>query len=118
MKQKLIVQPAPLIALLVLCIAIFSLANSLSDTIHRKSMLKARQEALLNLQVENQKIEKKLQLVQSPESIEKEARNKLNLAKPGETVILISNPPTDLADDQEQTIQQLSNWKKWWNLFY
>lgn len=117
MKQKPIVQLIPILALVGLCIAIISLVTSLSGTIRRRNMLKLRQDALQELQEKNQELQKKLQLVQSPEFIEQEAREKLNLAKPGETVILIEQTPKETKDGQLPHLQ-VSNWKKWWNIFF
>lgn len=68
--------------------------------------LKAKKEAL----------EQQLARSQSPEFIETEAREKLNMARPGETVILVSQ------GEQGGAIQEIhketSNWKMWFSLFY
>jgi len=80
-------------------------------------MLQARKDNLSNLQEKNKELEKELQIVQSQEFIEREARDKLNLAKPGDTVILMGkNIQTDISQPILST--PLTNWKKWWSLFF
>ncbi|MFH0750181.1 MAG: septum formation initiator family protein [Candidatus Gottesmanbacteria bacterium] len=117
MKQKPIAHLMPLLALVGLCIAIVSLITSLTSTTRRRTILQTRQTELTKLQEKNQELEKKLQLVQSPEFIETEARDKLNLAKTGETIILIDQTTKENGNKQTSTTQ-IANWKKWWSLFF
>jgi cell division protein FtsB len=53
--------------------------------------------------------------------IEREARDKLGLAKPGETVVIMpasgsGNKAMEVKQPQDEL--RLSNWKKWWELFF
>jgi len=54
--------------------------------------------------------------------IEQEARNKLGLAKPGETVVIM--PEATLSGKEAESPKQPQsapfepNWKKWWRLFF
>lgn len=64
---------------------------------------------------ENLELKKQLDEVKTPEFIEREARNKLGMSKPGEVVVIL---PKDLglkkSTDEERDIP---NWKKWANVF-
>lgn len=117
MKQKPIVQLIPLLTLVALCIAIISLGSSLSSTTRRRGILETRQQELTRLQEKNEELEQRLQIAQSPEFIEREAREKLNLSKPGETIILIDQAPT--MDENIRSLDtNIPHWKQWWNLFF
>ena len=106
-----------LAAIMGLLVTVFGLSQSIVKLVGRKGLLKAKQEELVQLQKEQENLQNKLKLAQTPEFIEKEAREKLNLAKIGETIVLI---------EQEELIpynaslipNQIPNWKKWWNLFF
>jgi cell division protein FtsB len=117
MKQKPIVRLIPLLALVGLCIAIISLASSLSSTTRRRGILETRQLELTRLQEKDKELEKRLQIAQSPEFIEREAREKLNLSKPGETVILIDQIPK-MNGNTYIVDTNTPNWKQWWEIFF
>lgn len=75
------------------------------------------QTAIGDLQQEEQKnrdLEKKLAEVDSPDFIEKEARDKLGYSREGETVVIVTSP------DQQITTQKSPpkpSWQQWWNLY-
>ncbi|MBM4402680.1 MAG: hypothetical protein FJ044_05550, partial [Candidatus Cloacimonetes bacterium] len=52
--------------------------------------------------------------------VEKEARDKLNLVKPGETLVVpaITENTEESTEDAEGGIAKLSNPQKWWYLFF
>lgn len=117
MTHKLRVPLLSLVALVGLLVTVFGLSQSVVRLMGRKNMLKVKQEELIRLQKEQENLQNKLNIAQSPEYIEKEAREKLNLGKVGETIVLIEknelipNIPSPIPTDQP-------NWKKWWNLFF
>jgi len=69
-------------------------------------------------QARNLLLEKKEYYV-SEEFIEEAARDKLNMARPGETIVVL---PPNLAEvvgrKEKEPVQELPNWKKWWSLFF
>lgn len=73
------------------------------------------------LEKENKEMFVKEKYFSSEEFIEEEARNKLNMARPGEAVVIL---PPDFQEKLKQSGQSfsqtpsLSNWKKWWRLFF
>jgi cell division protein FtsB len=62
-------------------------------------------------------LESRLEYVNSYEFIEKEAREKLNLQRPGEIVLVVpETAPTILVEEDEKG-EDLTNWQKWIKLF-
>jgi len=71
------------------------------------------------LEEKKKELSEKYQYYQTPEFIEEEARNKLNMAKPGETIVILPPNIKNLNSDYKaQFSPQIPNWKKWWNLFF
>ncbi len=74
----------------------------------------------------NTKLNRELIEIQSPEFIEKQAREKLNMSRPKETVVVIPKELIEQTASQTATYsasffnrpEEIPNWKKWWNLFW
>lgn len=117
MKPKPIVRFFPLIILIGLVFGCISLISSIFSTARKQNAREEREQILMELTKREQELQKKLEYAQTPEFIEAEARTKLNMARPNETIILI-----DQKADGENFIQtpmeHAANWKKWWELFY
>lgn len=76
---------------------------------------------VLQLEKEKEELSLKRQYYQSPEFIEEEARNKLNMAKPGETIVILPSDLEELIIKQKARAEanpQVPHWKKWWKLFF
>jgi cell division protein FtsB len=97
---------------------------SVYETWKKQDILKERQKELANIENENKRLKRELEDVQSPDFIDKEARNSLGLVKPGEVIVLMSTPvptrpPTETSDTGKPDPDSAgSAWKKWWQLFY
>ena len=65
---------------------------------------------------ENNALTEKLKDVESPEFIERQARDKLNLQKDGEVVVVLPKDVNVESKPQAQT--EVPNWQKWWRLFF
>jgi len=119
MKAKFRTQTVQLIALLGLLGAILGLSRSLYGLLTKNTLLNDRIRTLRVLQNDKMILEKQLMDAKKPEFIEREARNKLNLSKEGETVILIDTKSLDstMSGSVSQQNSQ-ANWKQWWNLFF
>jgi len=74
----------------------------------------ARRE-LADAQAEQERLKTQLEYVQSDEFVEREAREKLGLGKPGETVVIVPTPGR--VQDSGFKIQDEPNWRKWWRLY-
>lgn len=81
--------------------------------------IKLAEEKVLKLEKEKEELSQKYQYYQSPEFIEEEARNKLNMAKPGETIVILPpNLEEILGRQKPEQKTDLPNWEKWWKLFF
>ena len=107
----------PIAAIVGLLVTVFGLTQSVVRLMGRKNMLKVKQEEMVRLQKEQENFQNKLKLAQTTEFIEKEAREKLNLAKVGETIILVEEGEAQIQTMPKKTTI-IPNWKKWWNLFF
>lgn len=101
----------------------FGLIITLSRDIFR--LLKAGdriQQAQLRveeLEKENLKLKELKQYYQSEEFVEEQARNKLNLSREGETIVILPPNVEELVGWQEkEKPQEIPNWKRWWRLFF
>lgn len=76
------------------------------------------QQQLTTLQQEGRMLSDRLKEVQTPDFVEKEARDVLGMQKPGETVLIVptvSLPPTN--NEKQDSSRPLANWEKWISLF-
>lgn len=74
------------------------------------------------LKQENETLKKEVDKTTTSEFLEKAARDKLGLAKPGEAVIVLPDEETlkkmaPKIDREEEIALPLPNWQKWLNLF-
>lgn len=88
----------------------FRISQQIKDLENKIEEFKASNEELIGLE----------QYFQSEEFLEKEARLKLNLTKPGEKLIIIKQIEEDLEEfEQGQSLaKELSNIQKWWQYFF
>jgi cell division protein FtsB len=72
-----------------------------------------------SLSQKNNQLKKELALSQSPDSIEKIAREELNLGKPGETVVVIPEELISkvIEEGKPKIEPKLPNWQGWLRLF-
>lgn len=86
----------------------------------KKDIVTERKEILKEFEKENAELQKKLEDVQSESFIEREAREKLGMAKEGEVVVLMENSVSKeegSLNKEEKDISVMPNWKKWLELF-
>lgn len=83
----------------------------------REKIIQSTQNQLQDAQNNNNQLERKLAEVESKQYIEKEARDKLNLGKEDEVVLLL--PTVSPIAEPSPTPQDASlNWQKWVKLFF
>jgi len=70
---------------------------------------------LVSEEKKNQELKERLKEVQKPEFIEREAREKLGLGKPGESIVII---PKITVMPPKKEEKNLANWERWWKLFF
>ena len=77
-----------------------------------------------SLEEKNNKLKELISYFDKESFLEKQARIKLNLKKPGEKVIIIPEPQKEKQEHKEilpkKELKDVSepNWKKWWNYFF
>ena len=106
--------------LLIIIISVFVLINlskSVIDVWSRRDVITQKRQDLSQIEAENSRLKRELEEAQSPEFLERIARNKLGLVKPGESVVLYSQ--TQATPAGEASLKDaLPPWKQWWNLFF
>jgi len=115
MKRKII----RLIILIVGIGLIVSLSRDILRLLKAGDQVKLAQERVKNLEEEQAQLRQKEQYYRSDEFVEEEARNKLNMAKPEETIAIL---PQDLEQvlgrTKKEEISPVPNWQQWWKLFF
>ena len=106
--------------LMVLVLA-FSLVGNINKASKVKRDIQFEKEKVAKMEADNQKLEAQALQAQSVEFMEKEIRNKLGLAKDGETVVVLPDQEilrklAPKPDNEENTLPD-PNWKRWIKLF-
>ena len=71
------------------------------------------------LEIKNKQLKDKLSQIQSPQFIEQEARNKLGLAKKGETLVVIPEEKLkSVLGTSQSAMIRLPNWLGWLKVFW
>ena len=98
-------------------IIIVSLVGSIITIYKKKDVVGERNAALVRVESENARLKSRLSEVERPEFVEKEARDKLGLVKPGEVVVLVGKHAT-ASPDVLRSSTELPRWQQWWQLFF
>ncbi len=99
-------------------VAMISLVGSIISSWKKKHIVKEREVILRHVEGENQQFKKQLEEAQTPAFIEKAARDKLGLVKPGEIVVLLGKPVATGSVSLRGPREESANWKQWWKLFF
>ncbi len=106
----------PILIILVLLFVIRNIVVSITALLQNEHTLTSLQNQLKEKKQEQAFLHERLEFVQSDKFIEEEAREKLNLVKDGEYIILLPSPP-EQSNDVKSLERSDPNWKKWWGLF-
>lgn len=96
-------------------ILVYNLSLSIIDLWTRKDIVSSRRGALALVEQKNAQLKEKLSVAQSPEFVEKQAREKLGMVKPGETLVLVGTDGS--GDPVTAKPRKIPNWQMWWRLF-
>lgn len=108
-----------LIALGLCLYLIVSLGKDLYGIHLRQKEAGATKQKLEKLQTAQEDLKKRLEYVQTPDFVEEEARNKLGMSKPGESIaILPENIDKVMGIKEEEKSPEIPNWKKWGQIFW
>lgn len=113
MKNRLIV----IISIILGLYLIVTLSKSIFDLQKKQGRTKEIESSLSGLKSQNEKLKKRLQEVKSPEYVEKIARDKLNMAKPGESIVILPEEIQNPKIEVENKIE-IPNYQKWYQLFF
>lgn len=97
---------------------IISLSRNIYRLLKAGDQVKLAQQRLEKVEKEHQELIKKKEYYQSEEFVEKEARNKLNMSRPDETVVIL---PPDIGQTEEIPSifpSEIPNWRRWLKLFF
>ena len=96
-------------------ILIANLVRSIAGLWQKGEIIKDYEKRLWDAQGRNEEIKKNLAKLQSPEYIEKQAREKLNLGKEKEFVVIL---PAVTPLPKSPVEEALPPWRQWFRLFF
>ena len=99
---------------------VYGLAQQISESIKVGERLEKAADEVNALQDQNRNLKSQLASVEDSSFVEKVARDKLYLAKSGETVVIISDEAVNQVIEANKPIimpPPLPNWERWVNLF-
>ena len=107
--------------LMVLVLA-FSVVQNARKVIETRAEIQKERDKVAKIKAQNIELERQVQEAQSSAFIEKQVRNKLGLAKAGESIVILPDEETlrKLAPQIDHEVNTLPdpNWKKWEKLFF
>ena len=106
-----------IVGLLISLIIINNSIRSIYSLWQKRDLLTEAGRVLQKEKAKNASLKGKLQEVDKPEFVEKEARDKLFLVKPGEQIVLV---PKEQKKEEKNPVarSQKPNWQQWWELFF
>lgn len=113
MKNRLIV----IVSIIIGLYLIVTLSKSIIDILQKGKSTSNIETTVSDLRKQNITLKNKLKDVQSQEYVEKIARDKLNMAKPGESIVIL---PEEIQNPKIEVINKIEipNWQKWYQLFF
>lgn len=105
-----------LLVLLVLILGV-NIVRSWINLSRRDEVIKQAQEKLEKAKENNKDLKRQLARVETQEFVEKEARNRLNLAKEGEVVVILPSI-SPILSPTPTPIDTSANWQKWMKVFF
>ncbi len=108
------------IIILLSCLAIFNLIRQTTDALSAGNLLDTSTEELLELQAKNTYLKQRYEEIQSVDFIEEQAREKLNLSRQGETIVVLPQSELDRLIKTYQPLPPapIPHWQGWLRLFF
>jgi cell division protein FtsL len=103
-----------------LCYFTFSLVRSIISTYGVSNKVLEAEKQLVEVKKKNEILKRQLETVQTDEYIEKEAREKLGMAREGDTILIMPKVTPQAQSEEVQIVsgKSLANWEKWLQLFF
>lgn len=96
----------------------YNLAHGAWSSYQNASRLLEAEKRLAKAKEENDNLRSEVKYRESEFFIEKEARDKLGLAKKGETVVVVPQEGVKGEQTEADPYQELSNPQRWWKVFF
>ncbi len=104
---------------LVLLVITYNLIKQIMEATKSGERLSQAADGVYQLEVKNKALKEKLIQIQSPQFIEAEVRNRLGLAKAGETVVVIPEEKLKTVLGASSSAQiRFPNWLGWLKVFF
>ena len=115
MRKKIVI----LVSIILVIIILFGLIRQISQALQAGGRLDRATSDLLELQEENKKLKHKLSKTEDQTFLEEQARNKLNLVRPNDTIVIIPEGDIKRVIEAGKPKKQvkLPNWQGWFKLF-
>lgn len=108
-----------ILVIIILLGVFYSLGKQIYESLQVGSRMDAETEKLAKLQSKNSELKKKLAEAKTPGFIEQQARDKLNLVRAGETVMIIPQKELEkVLGEKKIGLPPLPNWQAWLKLFW
>lgn len=105
-----------IIAIIILLIVIKNNVSSIFITLEDETTAENLKEKLVSEQKKNQFLKEHLFYVKTNQFVEKEAREKLGMSRPGEFIVIA--PTSTPLNHEKIEIDNKPNWRKWLELFF
>lgn len=105
-----------IVIILALFVIIRNIVVSITSLSRSNRELVELKNNLITSKRENQLLKERLKYVKTDTFVEEEARNKLNLARENEYIVVVPAEKTD-SQTKQVAVNYDPNWKKWWDLF-
>ncbi len=107
---------------LMVLVLVFSVVQNARKVVETRAEIQKEQEKVAKMKAQNDELEKQVAEAQSTSFIEKQVRDRLGLAKAGESIVILPDEATlrklaPQAAREEDTLPD-PNWKKWEHLFF
>lgn len=98
-------------------IIIYNLTTSIASLLKKQQLIDNAKRELAEEKKKNELLAEKLKKVGTDEFVEREARDKLYLVRPGEQVVML---PTNTAVKHQKASKQVLKpaYQQWWELFF
>lgn len=97
---------------------IIGLTRELLVLVKKSERTQKMEEEISKLEAKKQALKEKLEYVRSEEFVEKEAREKLDMAKEEEVVVVLPEKLEFKGQSLEASEEDLPNWQQWLKLFF
>jgi cell division protein FtsB len=104
--------------IIILLLTINDLVRSLYSIWQKQDLIIQAQKNLTEEKKENQTLKNEIARVKQPLFIESQARNKLLLSKPGESIVILPNSQFNTVSSPVRTVDTRPDWQKWWDIFF